>query len=114
MQIMVGDSGVSHLLLNKLGLMNIPTIAATIICLIGFTSCDGDSGGVDPVANLPKISISDFEAPEGDDIGVFIFDLGLSESSDQQVSVEYSTREKTAGKDDDFESGFGQVVFAPG
>lgn len=94
--------------------MKIPTLTATFICLIGFTSCDGDSGGVDPVSNLPRISISDFEAPEGDGDGVFIFDLGLSTSSNDQVSVEYTTREKTAGEDEDFEKTLGQVVFAPG
>ena len=93
--------------------MKNPTQIMILALVLIFVGCSDDPG-VEPMNSKPEVSISDFEAPEGDKQTVFMFDLGLSEASDETITVDYSTREITAGEDTDFIPSFGKVEFAPG
>jgi hypothetical protein len=74
------------------------------------TILDDDSG-------LPKLSINDFTASEGDDgITNFIFTISLSEPSNEQVSVFYYTSDITATHSEDYEEAsldLHQIIFEP-
>ena len=60
----------------------------------------------------PGIRVSDAEADEGD--GVLRFRVTLSEPSTAPVTVNYATADATALAGQDYESGSGELEFAPG
>ena len=73
-----------------------------LLFAIGYFSCGDDDPGENPTDTLPRIAISSVTLFEGNNETVFNFSVRLSVASMQQVSVNYTTEEISAGKNTDF------------
>ena len=62
-----------------------------------------------PAAELPSVSVSDARAAEGEAVE---FTVSLSETSDEQVTVDYATSDGTAESGTDFTAASGTLTFA--
>ena len=71
-------------------------------CILSIAAC-GDKGSEEnPTPELPRISISSVTLFEGDENSTFSFKVATSEAFDQEIKVDYTTEEVTAGKEIDF------------
>ncbi len=88
---------------------------SVFLLMLAFISCGGNNGNGngdgDPTANLVIQDVSSFETEENN---FFTFEVILSETSDQQVTVDFETDADTAEEDDDFIATSGQLTFSPG
>ena len=75
----------------------------------GDSGGDGNGGGGGP--SLPTLSIADSGAAEGE---AAQFDVTLSASSKQAVTVDYRTNSATATEDTDYDRTSGLLTFMPG
>lgn len=71
-------------------------------CLIACNDDEDDGPDSPPINELPKISISSVTLFEGNENTVFRFKVSTSQSSDESISVDFTTEEITAGFDIDF------------
>jgi beta-glucanase (GH16 family) len=82
------------------------------ICFLSLLGCDPKP----PVVDDPDITISvqDVTKFELNENNQFVFQVILSETSEQEITVEYETEEDTAENDDDFIATNGQLNFSAG
>jgi len=98
--------------------MNIRNLfLASIIIALLFSACEDppppDNGGNGGSSSTPKISIGNTTKFEGDQNTNFEFEVRLSESSSETVSVAYATDPNTAVEVFDFVAQAGTLEFAP-
>lgn len=74
----------------------------------------GDRTDTPPAEDLPRISISSVTLFEGDENNDFRFQVGINKAWDQEVRVNFSTSEITAGDGTDFIGKSGTFSIAPG
>lgn len=78
-----------------------------------FSACD-KGNGVDPMQELPKLSISNVTLFEGNENNVFAFKVITSAVFEEEISVDYAVEEVTAGKEIDFEDVAGSLSIPAG
>ena len=85
------------------------------LSLLMLSGC-GEDGGSNPPppTNLPKLSITNVTLFEGNTGIDFVFQVLLSSSHTENVSVDYATEEVTAVAGEDFVSKQGTITFSPG
>jgi len=99
-----------------------PWLAATLLAgSVGLTACGGGggedeetSGGGDTFNRDGYISASDRSVGEGNEKAIYEYEIRLSRSQDEAVTVDYETRDGTAKAGEDYDSQSGTVTFAPG
>ncbi len=68
-----------------------------------------------PSVSLPTLSVNDITVNEGDiDDNVATFEIRLSQTSDEEVTVRYTTKDGTAIAGSDYTATAGTVTFSPG
>ena len=82
----------------------------TVSCI---AACEPDGGG-ETTDNLPRLSISSVTNFEGDDATVFTFKVSVSEAATEEIQVDYTTVDATAGVDIDYEEARGTLNIAAG
>ena len=87
---------------------------ALILTAVFLWGCGGSDP--EPMGNddLPRLSISSVTLVEGNDNGNFVFDVSISAAHDEIVTVDYETRDDTAGKDIDYIQSTGTVSIPVG
>lgn len=107
---------------TKYGLSR-PWLAATLLAgSVGLTACgggggddeDSSSGGGDTFNRDGYVSASDRSIGEGDEKAIFEYEIRLSRSQEEAVTVDYETRDGTAKAGEDYDSQSGTVTFSPG
>ena len=89
----------------------LPDGGTGVVCLrTAEQTCPSTTIAVPTIA-VPKINVSDANAIEGDSLE---FTVSLSETSSQQVTVEYATSGGLATSGTDFTAASGTLTFAPG
>jgi len=85
------------------------------VVIISFllNSCGGDSSPME-MESLPKLSISSVTKFEGDVNSTFDFEVNMNESSESTVTVNYATKEISAGNNIDFIPVAGTITLTPG
>ncbi len=77
------------------------------------TTC-GNDDNTNPGTELPRLSISSVTSFEGDDATNFNFKVSASAVAEQDIQVNYSTEEVTAGKGIDFTDASGTLTITTG
>lgn len=85
-----------------------------LFTLIGFFSCGDEEPGNNMSSSMPEITISSSFGSERDETFDLTIEISLSEASDVQVSVDYSTVSKTATGGIDFVESSGTIEVPPG
>lgn len=85
----------------------------TCFAVFALGSCDGKETGT-PVLELPGLAISDVALLEGDSSKFFSFKVTASKVSGQVISVDFTTKEATAGEGADFAGTAGTLEIPAG
>jgi hypothetical protein len=81
---------------------------------IMIAACDNNSGGGDPMPELPKLSIGDVTRFEGNENLYYSFIVTASASFSKEIKVDYCTEEITAGEGTDFINTSGTITLPAG